>query len=473
MGKINTTLSDTFSLRGDWWLPDTPERKIAGRLTFSPEGPAELDLNGTFHETPGSLGSFSSPVIFGTSPDGKCYTVGDAHEFTLEIYVGCGATSKFFYNQLFVGKEFVDPQSIKFESAMVGITELGSWLDRDPFKIERDAMGGRIPRFAVEYTTPKSKSIRVEALEASFGIESSWSVHNEYQERTIRHEDSLRIKPRRKQSLEWYLAAILKFRILMSLLVGEPVNLTAIRLCPRRQKASQQGLTPDREYLDLCIRQLGKKKDKEVLPHEIPFPYPALRKDLRMILDNWYNKAERMRTLYGLHFGVQVNKGTPVDFQFLALIQAIESYHRETGTDKYMSEIQYAPVREALVKAIPVSVGSDHRAALKKRIEFGNEYSLQKRLRLTLRRIPRKSVDMITYGDQKFVARVVATRNYLTHRDKSQTKDVLDSKGMFNVCEGLKLLITYLLLRECGLNPEFIQSVMQTHLKFKNRPRIL
>ena len=79
----------------------------------------------------------------------------------------------------------------------------------------------------------------------------------------------------------------------------------------------------------------------------------------------------------------------------------------------------------------------------------------------------------MTNGDKKFVSQVVATRNYLTHRDEAQKDDVLDFKGMFNASVNLKLLVEFLLLREVGIPPETVATVMTSHWHYQNRPRIL
>ena len=474
MAKSKTLISDTFTLKGEWWLPATPERKVNGELSFSPDGPCELVLAGTLHDIPkGPWKGFSSPLIFGKTLDGKLCSVMDAHESSFHLHSSGFATTSFFYNQLALGHEFINPTETTFESAVVDLTDFSGWLHRDPFQNDKRSHAASSPSVSISYKMPEIISVHVPTLAASLRFESSINTNIEYQKRTLRHVDFLRVKPRQKQKLEWYLDVIFKFRMLLSLLVGEPVNIISIRLCTRLQKLPSLEPKPYRDYLDLFLRQVGKKRDKELLPPEIPFTYPAIKKDLRLVMNSWYRNADRMRTVYGLHFGVRVNRGIPVEFQFLSLLQALESYHREKGRDKYMSDTRYLPLRDMLVNGIPSNVAPDFRAALKSKIRFGNEYSLRKRLELTIRSVPEAIVDLFTSGDKFFVTRVVATRNYLTHRDESQKQDVMDFKGMFNASESLALLITYLLLSECGLRHELIVSVMQTHHTFKNRARIL
>ena len=39
MPDLSTTLFDSFEIQGFWWLPTTPERKIAGTLKFASKRP--------------------------------------------------------------------------------------------------------------------------------------------------------------------------------------------------------------------------------------------------------------------------------------------------------------------------------------------------------------------------------------------------------------------------------------------------
>ena len=471
MAKQTTTLSDTFTLKGRWWLPATPERAVAGTLTFAPDGPTEIALDGALREIPpGQWKGISAKAIHGETVDGKLCTALDAFENNCQFFSPGVATTKFFFNKLMLGREHIDPEHTTFESAVVDLTDLGAWLHRDPFKDEHKQNDGTS---TTSYTMPKLISIRVPSIEATLSFEAGLNSNMEYQRRTLRHRDTLRIKPRRKQKLDWYLDVLFKFRILLSLLVGRPVAVNSIKLCAKPRKIPQLGPKPYREYLDLCLRVSGKTPEKEFVPPEIPFTFPSVRKELRSILATWFQKAEKLSTLYGLHFGVQVNDATPGEFRFLALIQAIESFHRVAGRDKYVSDAKYKPTKDAIIAAIPAGISSDHRDALKSRIRFGNEYSLRKRLTLTMKRLPAKLRDAITCNNANFVAEVVATRNYLTHRDESQKQNVLDFKGMFNASESLRLVISFILLTEAGVPAALVESVMLNHWTFKNRNRIL
>ena len=467
------TLSDKFSLKGHWWLPGAPDRAVGGTLEYDPDGDNRLDLDGTFRETPtGEYRALSAPVVLGQSLDGKACTIVDVHETGFRPCAPGVTTSSFLYSKLFVGSEFVDPQGAVFESVLASLTDLPGWLHREPFEIESSSHATKTPSIVSTYKMPEEVSIPIRSLQASIRFQSRVSTSREYQKCAVRHEEFVCIRPKKKQSLEWFLEAVFRLRMLLSLLVGRPANITAIKLCTKKRKLPNLGNKLYREYLDLCLKQVGTSVSRSLFPQEIPFAYPSIRKKIRPIFEAWYDKVELLRTTYGLYFGVTANRGTPREFQFLALIQALEAFHRATGTDKYVSDESFSPTRAALVSAIPPSVEPDLREALKARLRYGNEFSLRKRLTLLLERLPAELRDVVTEANSGFVGRIVSTRNYLTHRDESQKSEVMDRAEMFNAIEALKMVIAFLLLTETGVEQEKVVDVMLNHWTYKNRPRV-
>ncbi len=192
-----------------------------------------------------------------------------------------------------------------------------------------------------------------------------------------------------------------------------------------------------------------------------------IKKEVGKLLSNWYLKSDELKTPFQLYFGVLLQTDMPLEFRYLALLQAIESYQRLKKFNKYMSDQTYEPIKSELIKAILDTVTSDHRAALKDRIKYGNEYSLRKRLNMILSSIPKDLKKKITNNDSKFVDKVVTTRNYLTHRDDSDTMNVLDTKGILHASERLKLLLLILFLREIEVDARKIEHVISTNWRFR------
>lgn len=50
--KSQYDLTKTFELKGGWFLPEAPKRRLSGEVSFSPEEGIHLELIGDFQMNP-------------------------------------------------------------------------------------------------------------------------------------------------------------------------------------------------------------------------------------------------------------------------------------------------------------------------------------------------------------------------------------------------------------------------------------
>ena len=472
-----TIISEKFKLRGFWWLPLKEKDKIPGTLSYDPEGLMELDLDGTFWpETPINNNAYRYlPLLYGKTHDGKCCTLIDVYEVFSNLNYShgyCINITRVIFNQLYIGDGYVNPDLTLYKAALIEFMDLGAWMHRDPFSYQQLKEDSKE---SIMYCKPPLISVDVESIKANISINPD-ITHTRYDKSyTCTYKEIIRITPYSSQNIEWNLKVLFNLQKLFSLLIGRPIYIIRIQLLlfidnEIKSKSQENNFS---SLVDLCFNQTAKREKRELLPPQIPFTYPCLSNNWEIILNNWFEKSISLETVTALNFGLSINRDLPVDFKFLAVIQAIESFHRINGKNLYMSNEDYEPIREILKKAIPESLSSAHRDAIKNRINYGNEYSLQKRLKLILENIPDPIVYLITNNDKNYFCRIVDTRNYLVHRDESLKSKVLDNKEMFNVSEKLKLIIEFLLLREIGLTDDTLKDIMTKHRSYQNRQIIL
>ncbi len=470
MAKPSTTLRDQFLLRGSWWTADNDQNVIPGSLSFDPEGITKLFLDGTLRpdSTGPPIGHFQTPIILGNTIDGRACTIVGVYESNFETNMPGGISTELVGNQLIIGGSHIDPRATQFESALINLTDLGGWMSREPFTDYQDDSST-----TVSYSLPELIQFTVNSLGSEVSLSANFSLNKNYQARRLTHTDSIRIKPTERKGLEWYTEVTFKIRILFGLLVGRPIFLNRVQLCTNAELIGENDPKWQRDYVDLCLKQQGTPPKKEFLPREVPFPYPKIADHFGTILENWFSKSEDLDTVYSLLFGMTVDQSIPTEFQFIAVIQALESYHRTKGDDIYIPEDEYETIREALTNAIPVETPTDLRASLKSRIKFGNEYALRKRLTKTMNELPEEMKTVIMGGDANFISKVVDTRNYFTHRDESQKDNVFEFREMFNATSNLQLMVQFILLTEIGIPSAMVSAVMRNHRIFANRPRIV
>lgn len=141
-----------------------------------------------------------------------------------------------------------------------------------------------------------------------------------------------------------------------------------------------------------------------------------------------------------------------VNNQFIYLIQAIEAFHRRFCENKYMDDSIYRKeVYCKLVGAIPDEIDSDFKHSLKSRLNYGNEFSLRRRLKDILSKNQSLSSRLIK-DSSEFIGNVVDTRNYLTHYDNGLLSKAISGVELYYINRRLQILMITLLLSVMGID---------------------
>lgn len=149
----------------------------------------------------------------------------------------------------------------------------------------------------------------------------------------------------------------------------------------------------------------------------------------------------------------------------MTLCQAIESFHRRITEGLYVQPAEYEQIRQQMSSAIPPLINSDLRAALKKKLEHGNEFSQRKRLKELVRTLPPSLRWRADFGPT-FVDDIVDTRNYYTHCLTRAPVNLLRGERLWTETRRLELLARMLLWREMGLTKDEIMDGMSRMWKF-------
>ncbi len=130
---------ETLDVDGLFWLASDPEDKEAGRLTYSDESGAELDLIGSFSGLT-DFGQFSGePVRIQGLARAKRITLDGCHK------TGDSITSPGFYREkydvqsIFVGAHFDHDESLEFVRVHLQMDYLRAWIGKTGTHVDRTA----------------------------------------------------------------------------------------------------------------------------------------------------------------------------------------------------------------------------------------------------------------------------------------------------------------------------------------------
>jgi hypothetical protein len=447
------TLFDDFELSGNWWLPTNHAGSIGGMLSFKNRQAITLDL---FDDFPGSEKGIWPPVVLGTAFDGtectllNCYRLGPILQA-----LPYGTRAIYGADLLFIGQHFDSVDDIRFSSISINWASLEEWTQLKPFREGYGHQAGKIDSVALTYQIPVGFDIRVPAIDSRISLKLGFITRsNEYKAAKWEIDSYLRIVPTESRPYSWFATIMTSLSNLLSLFMGSPVY-------PRRIRSVTSEVDIDGRYLqspsvEVLFAQPRRQVIERIHPDQMLVTLPPIEQKFESTVDSWFKNRERLATVHALFFATVYNTNLYSESTFLFLTQALESYHRGLGEDKYVSQEEYEKYETALIESLPDGMPAHLRDSLRGRIHYGNEYSLRKRLGLILRNLGKASVAAIAKDQTQFIDKIVNTRNYLTHHDaESKTKSVSGTE-LYELNIKLRSLLTALLLFEIGIEESLV-----------------
>jgi hypothetical protein len=465
MAKPSYTLLDDFALKGIWWLPEQPDLQISGTLLFENEKKISLELLGSFHElkTFGAGNFFQPEIILGVTDNGLICTLFRNFETRNQLNIPGIQNSIIESQYLFIGKHFNARNEICFSSLQVNFTNLENWLALTPFSMEiPDKIKNGVWKLIHKW--PSEFIAKIEKFNSKIESTHEFKTEGDHIRNAIwKSKAYLKITPDKPKHFKWYWSVIYDLCNFLTLLIGATTYITHVKAYGDDIEINPGQKT--KETIELFFTQKKPGINEGLHPFEMIIPFPRIAEKIDKVISLWFSKSQDFRSVYDLFFGTFYNPGMYLQFQFLSLMQAIESFHRVTKVGKYLSDEDWKPYREKLANEISVELDSGHRESLKSRIKYGNEYSLRKRLSELLQSIDGKTLSVLSPTNKYFTGIVVDTRHYLTHYDDELKDSSLKGADLYWANQRLRIFLTILLLKEIDIEENVILESMKENNK--------
>lgn len=443
---------EDFEFDGQWWLPATPTRKLLGTIQFQQTGKILLRLMGSLNELelePGVQKDFffqDHDRVFGIDEGGKPCTADRVRVTSSPLIPSDVGRSRAEINRLYVGAHFRRDQEILFNSQTVEFAYLEDWLGIVPFQrefcIDPATTVLRIPRDKTQVL-----KVRMESEQANLVLNVRPTFEYNFKgEFNGGRRAWFVIQPDIPKSSDWFESCTRQLGDFLTLCVGKPV-------LPRRIAGyrSREGATgEEQEKIEIFLRLMGGKENADGIDGLIPMFYRAMMQNAPGIIASWFSLQEKIEPVLGLLLGTYYSTHQYVETEFLTLMQALEIFHRRVTGGSYLTADAWQIHRAALTSAIPTTLDPAHKQSLKKRLEFGYEYSLRKRLQDLLTGISGEVRGRIMKGYKDFVGECADTRNALVHEGGGgiQAKGAVE---LWNTNTRLRALLNILIWKCLGL----------------------
>ncbi|WP_186018944.1 HEPN domain-containing protein [Burkholderia gladioli] len=439
-------LSDSFSLSGEWYLPADAGQAIAGELQYSQKG-IELRLHNTFRPLTGTISAGDSvpeyPVVHGITTSGESITILKAIRSAHSLGIGAAGLRQaetLISSWLLIGRH-VDVGTT-YPEVRFRIPGLQVWLSRAMVQQKFGENAERGESFHSFQLLPlQDETVRVDSLGAAIAFAPSYTTSADPFSIAVKSEAWVVIRPDTPQTLEWYLEQQGRLEPLLAFLAGTPMS-------PDRIEA-RLGVQPGAVAVQVSLRDVHYCTFKGF--HEFFMPRGTMDLDLSILVNNWFELNQRVRTPSQLALSVLGSEGLWLHVEFLSLIQALEGFHRGLYPGTYMSDEAYERVKRSIGGAIPNDIGADHRASLASRIRYGNQISLAKRLNQLVECLPESVREVVLGIDGKIPRSWIDTRNYHTHWDEELRANVIEGQEMYNANVRMRSLLRVLYLHHVGV----------------------
>jgi len=458
-----------FELKGFWWLPDAPQKKVFGTLSFSQEIGAQLELYGVLKQ-PNHRGQLpNEDFILGFSVDGKEITLLESFSGRTKFSFPGITSSVYTSNMVFLGQHFSNRKELRFAEVSVRFSYLDLWAKITGFKFPQDM----IPVLAEKKEITVHHQLPEEFTFASVGeftlsllVQGSYDLPTLFsrpRQVRIKEETSFVLKSEKKESLTDFKELITALEGFLSFSIGEPIFPLKIEAKSEKTK------------LDIYYQLLSVPKEETPMAFRgFLFSYPEIKDESDTLFQNWLEKKDSLEPVINLYLGVKYSPFIYSEHEFLSLIQALEAYHRRSrisaAEGKYQSDNEYRTgLYQSFKAVIPQNIDPDFKQSLVKgKLWYAHEYSLGRRLKEILRYlsncIPDSSV-LTPSNWSQFVSLVKNSRNYLTHYEQPDGPYYDKGEKLYRLSQKLKILLEMCILKSLGFKDSKVKEIFSKNEK--------
>lgn len=453
-------MQEDIFIKGIWFLPNKSQTRITGELSFSRSQGAELKLLGILSYNSKSRADIDKNVsiINGISSDGvritlyKCYmTQRGFHSEGLE-------TSTYDCIYVFLGVLLQRAEDLVFNELRCRIKNFELWLDSSGFKkmhFNKESCTG-----IIEYQQPDDHLYKVSSmLDIIFRFGTAFPRENNSYSVNIDQKCEIIIKPTNLEAtFEALLDWLFSFNHFMSLAYFGLPNKMEIYVAKRESLIPDDSPLYMNAYKVLFPSRKGNFMEKERKHrYDFLFQFPTVQDNFEQIIRKWFEAESTIDPVIGALVESFINKDQPVEFKFLNLAHAIETFHRRLR----LGTVESTEVFKEKLSSILENTPENYKLWLKEKLNYSNEYTLHERIDLLINELPQRlKTALFKPSVPEFIKNFKNSRNYYTHYDSRLKKKALHGNDLFYLTERMKIFLVALLMREVGFTDEETEEIV-------------
>jgi len=369
---------EEFVSLGKWWLPNKPEVVVPGKLSFSPESGATLELIGSLYssqfEEIGQVEDIAFPnEIFSIEGESNL-TSGVRLDFIkpeeiiilglldnnekITLYRCSGQVKSFEFTKLtaslsfnveyvFRKIHFEYEQDIKLKSISVQYSHLEKWVGKSGIQVFASQEENKI---WMSYQPPSSIHLaKIGSLDLyiTFSSVCVYPFYPNAYNANIEQKTYLTIQNPCNQPIDDCVNLLIRFSDLLSFAMTKATSVIKVtgKADVIHEKPVQQAngdFTLEKEARETQVIIIfglwnpTKSSEINLSPDKMLFLFSDVENNLGSFFEAWINKREEYEPVFDLLMATMYSSSLYLGYKFLNIIQALEAYH----TSKYEGSYQ-------------------------------------------------------------------------------------------------------------------------------------
>lgn len=455
-------IEENYIKHGYFWLPENEDIKIPGILSISDGGRAELEIIGSFGgKNDFNYDDMNLKRIIGLVEDDGLIILNKCCYIQKYISLNENITkSKISSDQVFAGLESIDNEDITFNQFSFSVDCLDEWVNESAFKINHEFEDNTIN---INYNLPDKKCF---ALDNGMKLDINFCYSRPkipvIKEVKITQRTFFTLKSEEPCNIDLFISLAHKISHLISFAIGETVSIKNVSA--RKSIENDESIQYYPQETKIFYRSTTYTKNiPKCLTWDMLFNFDNIKNNAEAVFNKWINAYENLSPTLFLYFSTKNNSINTISSKFLALAQALETYHRRISDEKLMPDDIY----ESLLLEIVNNCPEQHKDWLYGRLKYGNEITLSKRLKKIIG--PFKKYFGNNAQRQNLLKKIVDTRNFLTHYDKSLIDKSAKGKELWILYFNMEIILNLNFLHIIGFNDENIEDIVKNCKVIKSK----
>jgi hypothetical protein len=471
MVTFKKVMMEELHSEGKWWLPGSENQPLIGNLAFNRQ-----DTHGTLSVYGSFSGITEADIILGELSDGQEVTLHKCIIERIYPYLGGFQKSSIKVQTILLGSLFDTPNDITFSSIYVRYRgdQINWWIKEfhteGLFCLDKNEQPDK-KEYSIKYFTRPSFKMKINEI-YNITILSKPRLSKseaEVRERSIKEEPGIEIQSLKeeKKSLEDYFEV---HRIVLDFLnFIIPEEVTTELLCGIRQKKSNKSKgsisspTPEEEVKIFYSSVIPGMFKPDIIDRPL-FPRDILQDSIQVLFEKYIKKWFELSNtpVINLYCAIMFNPKRYMEYLFLGLAQAIESYHADFLETESQARKELQKGFKEIKQALP-----DKSDWLDNIFKDCYRRPYVERVRDVYQQYSGVCDQLFEFNDEnKFSQIVKDTRHYLTHWAKDLEKKAAKGHDLVFLTKNLQVLIQLCIMTLLGFPKEDIEKIYQANTPF-------